>query len=346
MTASIEHYSFNALATWAHGDYRKLHALFTQYGSWHTAYQKNAHTVGDADTYWKKLAQKNIRLVLETDDAFPELLREIPWKPFALYAIGAPLAPTRKIAVVGTRKASAAGLEIAKRLSSELAAARLSIVSGLALGIDAAAHEGALAAFGNTVAVLACGLDSIYPRQNEHLANKILASGGTIVTEYPPGSPALQQRFLERNRITSGLCEGVVVIEAPIKSGVQSTARFAIEQNREVFVLPGMVTNPNYAGSHQLIRAGAQLVTKSAEILEHLEIKPRSNQTLFAQGGFDKLEKSHKIILRELTESGLPLSVDALTERTEMTAAEIAEILTMLTIDGMIAEENGTYYIA
>lgn len=344
MTAThrpTEQQSYNALATWLHGDYQKLERLKTEHGSWTAAYQKNAQDAGDALALWRNMTAKNVRLILQEEKEFPELLREIPWSPHALYLLGEPITSERKIAVVGTRKATTAGLDIAKKFSTELSRAGLTIVSGLALGIDAAAHEGALAAKGKTIAVLACGLNSIYPKQNEQLAARILNSGGTIVSEYPPGSPALQQHFLERNRITSGLCEAVLVIEAPVKSGVKSTARFAVEQNREVFVVPGMVTNPNYAGSHQLIRTGAQLVTTSTEILEHLEIKAEVGQTLSAEGLFDKAEKKHKIILRALHEHGAPLSVDQLAEQTEMTVAEVSEIITLLTIDGIIKEEGG-----
>ncbi|MDO8602146.1 MAG: DNA-processing protein DprA [bacterium] len=343
---SSEHQSYNALATWLYGDYKKLAALLEQHHSWTVAYQKNAPEAGDADALWKPVERSGLKLILNTDTGFPQILREIPWKPHALYLLGAPLTSERKIAIVGTRKATAVGLEITKRFSQKLSESGLAIVSGLALGIDAAAHIGTLQAKGKTLAVLACGLDSMYPKQNEQLARQILAGGGTIISEYPPGSPALQQRFLERNRITSGLCDAVVVIEAPVKSGVKSTARFAVEQNREVFVVPGMITNPNYAGSHQLIRSGAQLVTSSAEILEHLEIKPKNNQTLFAEGRFDKLDKKHRIILQTLMKNGMPLSVDELAGETQMTAAEISSIITLLTLDGIVNEETGKYFIA
>jgi DNA processing protein len=340
-----EQQSYHALATWLHGDYQKLARLQTQHSSWKAAYQKHAHEAGDALRLWEKLTTSSIHLVLKEEKGFPELLQEIPWCPHALYYLGAPITTERKIAVVGTRKATAAGLDVTKKWSAELSQAGLTIVSGLALGIDAAAHEGALSAKGKTIAILACGLDSLYPKQNEQLAKRILAGGGTIVSEYPPGTPALTQHFLERNRITSGLCDASLVIEAPVKSGAKSTARFAVEQNREVFVVPGPITHINYAGSHQLIRSGAGLVTSTAEILEHLEIKPKTNQTLFAEGAFDKLEKKHKIILQALHEHGAPLSIDRLAEQAEMTAAEVSEVITLLTIDGIIKEESGTYSI-
>lgn len=340
-----EHQSYNALATWLHSDYRKLAALYEQHGSWTRAFQKNEEQAGDAEALWRIIERQNIRLILQGDPEFPALLREIPWTPHGLYALGAPLTSEPKLAIVGTRKATATGLALAKRFSKDISAAGLTIVSGLALGIDAAAHEGALENNGKTIAVLACGLDTLYPKQNEQLARRILKNKGTIVSEYPPNSPALQQRFLERNRITSGLCEGILVIEAPVKSGVKSTARFAIEQNREVFVIPGPITHINYIGSHQLIRSGAELITQPSEILEQLGITLKSASTLYAEGRFDKLEKKHKIILQALHENGSSLSIDELAERTEMTAAEVSEIITLLTLDGIIKEENGTYFI-
>lgn len=341
----VEKQSYNSLAISLMGDYRKLDVLMKQYGSWASAYQYTNTGGDDRHEKWNELIKHSIRLILPTDDEFPSLLREIPWQPHALYATGAPLSDTMKIAVVGTRKATAAGLEIVKRFSQELATAGLIIVSGLALGVDTNAHEGALLAKGKTIAVLACGLDAIYPKQNEQLAKRIIAAKGTILSEYPPGTPAYPARFIERNRITSGLARGSLVVEAPKKSGSLATARFAIEQNREVFVVPGAITNPNYEGSHTLIRSGAQLVTNPTEILEHLEIKPKSPRALFQEGTFDKLEKKHRIILQTLHKSGMPLSADELAEATGLHVNEIAEALTLLTLEDIIKEAHGTYFI-
>ena len=172
------------------------------------------------------------------------------------------------IAIVGTRRATPDGKSTARRFAAELARAGIVIVSGLAFGVDAAAHEGCLDAEGKTVAVLACGLANIYPRNNEPLAKKILAQGGAIISEYPPDMPAYPSRFLERNRIVSGLSKGTLVIEAPERSGSLATARFALEQNRDVFVVPGPIAHPNFKGSHALIRQGAELVTTPEDILE------------------------------------------------------------------------------
>jgi len=342
---SAEHRSYHALANLLYGDYKKLSALFETHSSWAAAYKKNEAKAGDAQKLWKLVEKAGARLLLRDDAEFPALLREIPWQPHALYVRGGELTSTPKIAVVGTRKATAAGTEIARRFSKELAEAGVEIVSGLALGIDSVAHEGALQAGGITIAVLACGIDDIYPKQNAGLGQRILASGGAIVSEYPPGSTPLQQRFLERNRITSGLSRAALIVEAPQRSGSLATARFAIEQNREVLIVPGMITNPNYAGSHQLIRNGATLVTSVTEILEHIGIEKKDGRARLAAGQFDKREKKQKIILQALQESGRPLGADALAEATQLSIPEIGEAVTILTIDGIIKEENGLYLI-
>ncbi len=171
---------------------------------------------------------------------------------------------------MGTRKATSQGRFIAKEIAKKLSEMGMVIVSGLAMGIDTAAHEGALAGAGRTIAVLACGLDNIYPRQNENLAKKIIGTGGAVISEYPVGTEAFKNQFLERNRIVSGLCIATIVVEAPRESGALVTARLAAEQGREVFVFPGPTNHPNYHGSHKLIRDGARLVSSIDDILEDL----------------------------------------------------------------------------
>ncbi|MEK7481868.1 MAG: DNA-processing protein DprA, partial [Patescibacteria group bacterium] len=171
---------------------------------------------------------------------YPALLREIPNAPEKIYILGKlPPEESLKIAIVGTRKATDQGRIIAKKLAEKLTNLGIVIVSGLAMGIDTAAHEGAVVANGKTIAVLANGLDKIYPAQNENLAKKILELNGAIISEYEPGKPALEHQFLERNRIVSGLSVATIVIEAPERSGSLVTARLAAEQGREVFVFPG-----------------------------------------------------------------------------------------------------------
>ncbi len=197
------------------------------------------------------------------------LLLQISSVPQALYVRGdASLLESFSIAIVGTRNASGYGLATALRFGRELSDKGAVVVSGLARGIDTAAHRGALIGKGKTVAVLGHGLDRIYPSQNAELAREILEQGGCLVSEYEPGVPPLKQNFPARNRIIAGLCRGVVVVEAAQRSGSLITARFAADFGREVFVPPGRIEGSGFRGSHCLIREGARLVCSIDEILE------------------------------------------------------------------------------
>jgi len=205
------------------------------------------------------------------DKNYPPLLREIHEPPRKIFVRGKlPDFEKTFVAIVGTRKATEEGRALAKKTAKALAEKGMVIVSGLAMGVDAAAHEGALLGGGKTVAVLGNGIDMVYPAQNENLANKILKHGGAIISEYEPGTPAMPHQFLERNRIVAGLCQATIVIEAPAKSGAIVTARIAAEEGREVFVFPGPAGHPQHAGSHALIRDGARLVNSVEDILEDL----------------------------------------------------------------------------
>ncbi|MCA9131561.1 MAG: DNA-processing protein DprA [Planctomycetales bacterium] len=214
--------------------------------------------------------QLGIRIVLPDDGEFPRLLREIPDPPSVLYVRGA-LQPSDALAVaiVGTRGASQYGRSQAERFARSLALAGMTIVSGLARGIDAAAHRGALEAGGRTIAVLSSGLADIYPPQHQQLAEDIAAQGA-LLSEMPPGTKPKKGMFPHRNRLISGLTLGTLVIEAGERSGALITARLAGEQGREVFALPGLVTSPRAAGCHQLIRDGGQLLRGPEDVLEAL----------------------------------------------------------------------------
>lgn len=277
---------------------------------------------------------------------FPALLKEIPDPPSRLFYRGSLPDPGQAhIAIVGTRRATTNGLNIAKNLAKELASAGVAIVSGLALGIDTAAHQGALAAKGKTIAVLGTGLDRVYPEQNTALAEEILAKGGGILSEYEPRTPSLPHHFLERNRIVSGLCLGIVVIEAPEKSGALSTASHALQQNREVFVVPGPVNHPNYKGSHGLLRAGARLITTASEILDDLNlIKPENSANPLALT-WNSLDRHQQSVVGVLRDAGEPLNVDKIGDLTKMDISAVNRNLTMLLIRGIVKEEAGRYYL-
>ncbi|OGY56405.1 MAG: DNA protecting protein DprA, partial [Candidatus Colwellbacteria bacterium RBG_13_48_8] len=269
--------------------------------------------------------------------------REITDPPSVLYAKGAwPPPDLPLIAVVGTRKATKEGLNIAKDFARDLARSGCGIVSGLAMGIDTAAHRGALAAGGFTAAVLGNGIDVVYPAQNEKLAADILNTKGLIISEYGPGEPSYPGNFLRRNRIISGLSVATLVIEAPAQSGALATARFAAEQGREVFVVPGSLSNRNYRGSHELIRDGATLVQGVEDVLGDLGqnslFTPHSSNLISPE-----LSEEETIIVETLRKEGSPLGVDRLLELTKLEPRTVSIGLTSLTLKGYLIEERSVY---
>ncbi|MBI3088659.1 MAG: DNA-protecting protein DprA [Candidatus Colwellbacteria bacterium] len=254
------------------------------------------------------------------------------------------------VAIVGTRKATAVGIQTAEKIAARLAEAGLIIISGLAMGIDTAAHRGALGARGKTVAVLGNGIDEIYPAQNEKLANEILETGGAIISEYPPAEPSFRGNFIARNRIISGLSVAVVIVEAPVKSGALATAGFAAEQGRSVFVVPGPVTHPNYVGSHALIRDGAVLATNASDILEDLgllrETGDKRQVTSIEDTAIQsELDSQESLILEVIKTAGQPLEVDRISASANLTPQAVNVILTSLMLKGIVKELNGRYTI-
>lgn len=280
---------------------------------------------------------------IRPDEAnYPKLLKELEDAPSPLYFTGSlPKASDVLVAVVGTRKAGRESLLAAKQIGHGLAKAGAIVVSGLALGIDGAAHEGAVAAHGRTIAVLGTGTDIIYPAAHENLAREILENNGAIFSEYPPGTPSLPFRFLERNRIISGLSIATVVIEAPARSGALATARFALEQGRELFAVPGPAVSHNYRGSHMLLRNGARIATSAEEILEDLEITIENFQMTLPI--ITEKKGSNSAIIEVLKNSPEPLTVDKLAENTNLEIHILNQRLTLLTMEGLIEEKGGRF---
>ncbi len=228
-----------------------------------------------------KMHNLGIKMIPFTDSEYPSVLRTIPDPPVALFVLGTLLKDDWKsIGIVGSRRASPYGRHVAAELAFGLVKRGFTIVSGLALGADAAAHEGALKAAGRTIAVLGSGVDIIYPKENYDLYEKISATGA-IVSEYIPGSAPNKNHFPQRNRIISGLSLGTVVVEAPEKSGALITATHAIEQGREVFAVPGSINSIQSRGTHNLLRDGATLVESAAQIAEELEFRIQQMQPKF-----------------------------------------------------------------
>ncbi|PIU98348.1 DNA-protecting protein DprA [Candidatus Wolfebacteria bacterium CG03_land_8_20_14_0_80_40_12] len=282
---------------------------------------------------------------------YPLLLKEIPNPPLKIHILGE-LAEEQKlkIAIVGTRKATTEGRAIAKKIAQQLAEIDIVVVSGLAMGIDAASHEGALLGNGPTMAVLACGLDTIYPRQNENLARKILARGGAIISEYPIGSASFPSQFLERNRIISGLSAATVIIEAPERSGSLATANWAAEQGREIFVVPGPINHPNYKGSHKLIRDGARLISSVEDILEDLGLENSKFEILNSkQIQNSKIQnikdENQLLVIKIIQEAGQPLSIDRIIELAKLEPQVINQTMAILVINGFIKETEKGYTI-
>jgi DNA processing protein len=277
------------------------------------------------------------RIVTLGDADYPPALLTIPDPPTLLYLRGDPaLAGRAGIAIVGSRNATAAGIRTAESFGQALAEQGLTVTSGLALGIDAAAHRGALSGHGATVAVIGTGIDRIYPARNKELALAI-AERGAIVSEFPLGTPALAANFPRRNRIIAGLSRGVLVVEAALQSGSLITARLAAEQGREVFAIPGSIHSPVARGCHRLIREGAKLVETAHDILEELHLDGTPAPTLATS--------------RDGTESPLlaalghdPCSLDDLAERTGLPADRLLPELLDLELTGRIAPLPGGLY--
>lgn len=280
------------------------------------------------------------RLLCRDDLLYPPLLAEIPGAPTALFCRGdASLLSRPQIAIVGSRHASPAGLATAREFAADLARAGFVVTSGLALGIDAMAHEGALqVAGGRTVAVLGCGIDVTYPRRHQALGRRIRGAG-CILTEYLPGTPPLPAQFPLRNRIISGLSLGVLVVEAAPDSGSLITARFALEQGREVFAVPGSIHSPMSRGCHQLIREGALLVETSAQILDALSHYARPLPAPPAgeagpRGVPGRLSPDAARLLGALLPAGS--AVDELVASTGWPVARVGGLLAELAVEGRV----------
>lgn len=295
-------------------------------------------------------------LVTLGDTRYPQSLLDTEDPPLLLYLLGPawlvhgqPFATDRCLAVVGSRNPTAQGAENARLFARALQGAGLTIVSGLALGVDAAAHEGALEGAGDrkdlgaaaTIAVVGTGLDRVYPRRNLHLAHRI-AARGLLVSEYPLGTPPLAANFPKRNRIISGLSQGTLVVEAALASGSLITAKMAAEQGREVFAIPGSIHAPQSRGCHALIRQGAKLVESAQDVLEELRLPPRPGSAapgdLAAPAPADA-PAADSPLLQALGYD--PMGVDALVARTGLDAAALQVQLLELELDGRVARLSG-----
>ena len=300
-----------------------------------------------ADEAWLDAA--GVTLLPATDPAYPPLLAQLPDAPAVLYVRGdVSVLAEPQIAMVGSRNPTAGGRDTARAFAAQFARAGLGVTSGLALGIDAASHDGALAAGGVTTAVLGCGLDVIYPADNRALAERIVRSGA-VISEFPPGTAPLRAHFPRRNRIIAGLSAGTVVVEAACRSGSLITARLAGAAGREVFAVPGSIHNEMVRGCHELIRQGAKLIERVEDVLCELKISladqlvaASSTTIVGARPDTPVLDKAYKILLDALAFE--PASVDSLIERTGLNSESIASMLLILELDGHVAPHPGGRY--
>lgn len=314
------------------------------------------HALADEARLLGGLAKKKMALVLREDAQYPPLLRQIAHPPHLLYVYGeTDLTDRFPVAVVGTRRASAYGLTHTREIAAELAQTGVCVVSGLALGIDAAAHTGALDGGGRTVAVLGSALDKPYPQENEPLMRRILESGGSVVSEYAPGTPPSRYSFLQRNRIIAGMCLGTLVTEGPRHSGALNTATRTLENGREVFALPGNVDSPGAQLPNMLISEGARLVTGAADILSALVIEPKdapkaaqaavapmeapAERKPHIPGGLDETQRA---ICAALLAG--EADFDALCAVSGLESDELGALLIEMEMDGLVTPLAGTRY--
>jgi len=285
------------------------------------------------------------------DPDYPNLLREIAVPPPLLYYRG-DLSSLKKpsICIVGSRAATRSGLLIARRLAMELSQLGIHVVSGLARGVDTYAHIGALESGGGTSAVLGTGVDLIYPEENRALAERIEKEGGAIITEFPPGTPPHRHNFPRRNRLLSGLTLGTIVVQAGLKSGAMGTAMWALEQNRDVFAVPGSIESPLSRGPHSLIKKGAHLVESVEDVVEALNLEgvaPGTGGLLFKVSREKPGSPEGKKTLAEKIISALdsePKHIDELVEICNISPDEILPVLLELEIRGAIVSCGGNSY--
>ncbi len=291
-------------------------------------------------TLHQREAAQGIQAIAITDVAYPALLKEIYNPPVLLYVKGALEALSgRCLAFVGTRKSSEYGRKVTEQLIQDLKSSGVTIVSGLAAGIDTCAHWQALQGGLPTVAVFGCGLDILYPASNRTLAQEILEAGGAWVSEYPPGTQPTRYTFPQRNRIVAGLCQGIVVVEGDVKSGALITARLAAEEGRTVYAIPGNIFSSGSQGPHDLLKTGATLITQGTELLSDLGWDASQPSGMEGQSppqvpSLSDLSDDEGRLLQAIAFD--PMAIEDLPRATGYASAKINELLTLLELEGLI----------
>lgn len=298
------------------------------------------------------MEERGVRAVTLNDTDYPQRLKEIPDAPAVIYVKGGlPENLSLSVALVGSRRASVYGISVAEQFASRLAELGVVIISGMARGIDTSAHRGALRARGETVAVLGCGLNQAYPPENGDLMEKIAACGA-VLSEFPMATLPLPHNFPRRNRIISGLSQGVIVVEAAEKSGALITADFALEQGKEVYAVPGKVDSPTSRGVHGLIKQGAKLATCVEDVLEDLLPQLRAGSSPRAQAPADEtvpsealtgLSKNEQLVYQHITDR--PVHVDQLSQRCGVDVPSMSSVLLHLELKHLVKQLPGRQFV-
>ncbi len=295
---------------------------------------------------WRKLEKERVKMIVSDEAEFPKLLKQIPAAPLFFYVKGElKKEDDFSFGIVGTRLATGYGKETAYTIGFKLAQTGLTIVSGMAVGIDTEAHKGALAAKGRTIAVVASGLDekSLFPQENAGLSRKIIERGA-LISEHALGMNADREKFVARNRIISGLSRGVLIVEAPLRSGALITARHALEQNREVFAIPGNISSRMSYGTNLLIKQGAALVTRAEDIFQELNLKFNLGSVLKKE--FKPDNQIEERIFDILNKTGEPKNIDEIARNSDFTVQKVNSALTAMEVKGIIKNlGNGQYVL-
>ncbi|HEY4695332.1 MAG TPA: DNA-processing protein DprA [Candidatus Hydromicrobium sp.] len=342
------------------GDINKTLDYFLKYENLKLNYgtsKKNNNHISVEESNYRKIAdfilKNEVDLLDISDDSYPDILRQIYSPPPLLFFKGNKIKEAKfSVAIVGSRKCTAYGREAAGYISRNLSEIGITVVSGLAVGIDSCAHKAALKGKGGSIGVLGCGIDIVYPPENKFLYEEILLNG-SIITEFFPKTPPLKSNFPIRNRIISGLCRGVVVVEAGEKSGAVITCEIALKQNREVFAVPGNIFNPMSRGCHKLIKSGAKLVESIDDILEEFYEYYKGNLKLCSDHDYPSSRKVNNRHNTEIQGDELKIyefigykakSVEEIVKYSKMEVKEVLSILTSLEIKQLIKEDSFNKY--
>ena len=305
----------------------------------------SARSEAAIDEEFTRAEELGIQIVTLVDEQYPALLREIDDPPMVLYVRGTlPIDPARSIAIVGTRRGTRYGKMVAARFASRLAMKGMTVISGLAAGIDTAAHQGALDVGGRTVAVLGCGLDYPYPKRNQPMLAQIVKDGAAL-TEYSFGTRPAKWTFPQRNRILAGLSRGVIVVQAPERSGSLITARLALEQGREVFAVPGNITTITSAGTNRLIKDGAKLVETIEDVLVEFPDLWKQREPIAEPSEKEAPELAERERLVYDLISLEPVHVDDIIARADLSPTEASHVLLLLQLEDLIDEVEGGRFI-